>query len=218
VPKVLIAEDDLMIADMAEMVLVEHGYEVCGIARTVPEAVALGRHHKPDLAVFDQRLADGGLGTEIAAQLERLTGLASYTLPATRRMSCRVPLMATPVSPSPTAPLTSCAVWNSWPRSSPPARPRRRFLLGSSCCRWQPPRAGCLRMDDDAAKVRKLLRQQARHSSAARKGSPVPSRSYLAARLVDRPPGAAARCQWVAALPVPFARSNENRRGAACLR
>ena len=74
-PKVLIAEDDLMIADMAEMVLVEHGYEVCGIARTVPEAVALGRHHKPDLAVFDQRLADGGFGTEIAAQLGAPDGL-----------------------------------------------------------------------------------------------------------------------------------------------
>jgi len=67
--KVLIAEDDLMIADMAEEILVEFGYEVCGIARTVAEAVALGRRHKPDLAVIDLRLADGGLGTEIAAQL-----------------------------------------------------------------------------------------------------------------------------------------------------
>jgi DNA-binding response OmpR family regulator len=67
--KVLIAEDDLMIADMVEEMLVERGYEVCGIARTVAEAVALGRRHNPDLAVLDMRLADGGLGTEIAAQL-----------------------------------------------------------------------------------------------------------------------------------------------------
>ena len=67
--KVLIAEDDLMIADMAEEILVEGGFEVCGIARTVAEGVALGRRHKPDLAVIDMRLADGGLGTEIAAQL-----------------------------------------------------------------------------------------------------------------------------------------------------
>jgi two-component system, response regulator PdtaR len=70
--KVLMAEDDFMIADMAEEVLVEHGYEVCGIARTVAEAVALGRRHKPDLAVIDLRLADGGLGTEVAAQLGAL--------------------------------------------------------------------------------------------------------------------------------------------------
>ena len=71
-PKVLIAEDDLMIADMIEEILVNDGYEVCGIARTVAEGVELGRRHKPDLAVLDLRLADGGLGTEIAAQLSDL--------------------------------------------------------------------------------------------------------------------------------------------------
>ena len=67
--KVLIVEDDLMIADAAEEVLVKSGYEVCGIARTVTDAVALGRIHKPDLAVIDLRLADGGLGTDVPAQL-----------------------------------------------------------------------------------------------------------------------------------------------------
>src|SRR5476649_485221 len=70
--KVLIAEDDLMIADMAEEILVANGYEVCGIARTVAEAVALGQRHKPDLAVIDLRLADGGIGTDIATQLSGL--------------------------------------------------------------------------------------------------------------------------------------------------
>ncbi|WP_305321963.1 response regulator [Bradyrhizobium sp.] len=65
----MIAEDDLMIADLAEEILIDAGYEVCGIARTVAEAVALAHKHKPDLAVLDFRLADGGLGTEIAAQL-----------------------------------------------------------------------------------------------------------------------------------------------------
>ena len=38
---VLIAEDDLMIADLAEEILIDAGYEVCGIARTVAAAVAL---------------------------------------------------------------------------------------------------------------------------------------------------------------------------------
>ena len=73
--KVLIAEDDLMIADMAEEMLVGAGYKVCGIARTVAKAVELARHHKPDLAVIDLRLAGGGLGTEIAAQLGDLRKL-----------------------------------------------------------------------------------------------------------------------------------------------
>jgi DNA-binding response OmpR family regulator len=73
--KILIAEDDLMIADMSEDILVEHGYEVCGIARTVAQAVALGRRHLPDLAIIDMRLAEGGLGSEVAAQLTDLERL-----------------------------------------------------------------------------------------------------------------------------------------------
>jgi hypothetical protein len=40
--KVLIVEDDLMLADFAEELLVEHGYTVSGIARTVGDAVAGG--------------------------------------------------------------------------------------------------------------------------------------------------------------------------------
>ena len=83
--RVLIAEDDLMIADLAEEILVDAGYEVCGIARTVAEAVALAHQHKPDLAVLDLRLADGGLGTEIAAQLLPLGRLG--VLYATGNMS-----------------------------------------------------------------------------------------------------------------------------------
>ena len=67
-PKVLIAEDDLMIADMIEEVLLDAGYEVCGIARTVAEAVALGHRHRPDLAIIDMRLADNGIGTDIVVE------------------------------------------------------------------------------------------------------------------------------------------------------
>jgi DNA-binding response OmpR family regulator len=70
--KILIVEDELMIADMVEGVLVDNGYEVCGIARTVAEAIALGRLHRPDLAIVDVRLADDGLGTDVARQLRHL--------------------------------------------------------------------------------------------------------------------------------------------------
>ena len=67
--KVLIAEDELMIADLLEDTLIMSGYEVCGIARTVDEAVALAELHKPDLAVFDVRLARGDRGPDIARQI-----------------------------------------------------------------------------------------------------------------------------------------------------
>jgi CheY-like chemotaxis protein len=69
--KVMIAEDDLLMADVLEEVLVQNGYEVCGIARTVEKAVELGERHKPDLAILDLRLAEGGIGTDIALRLGR---------------------------------------------------------------------------------------------------------------------------------------------------
>ena len=68
--KVLIAEDELLIADVIEDTLVASGYEVCGIARTVDEGIALGELHRPDLAVLDVRLAKGGHGPDIARRLK----------------------------------------------------------------------------------------------------------------------------------------------------
>ena len=46
--KVLIAEDQLLIADRLEEALLASNYEVCGIARTTDEGVALGEIHMPD--------------------------------------------------------------------------------------------------------------------------------------------------------------------------
>lgn len=68
--KVLVAEDDEFIADMVTKTLVRHGYELCGVARTVSEALSFGRRYRPDLAIIDLQLADeGGLGTDIVASL-----------------------------------------------------------------------------------------------------------------------------------------------------
>lgn len=69
--KVLIVEDDLMIAEMTEEFLVGCGYEVCG-ARTADDAVMTALREHPDLLVLDVRLADGGLGTEIPGRLASL--------------------------------------------------------------------------------------------------------------------------------------------------
>ena len=64
--------------DLLEETLVANGYEVCGIARTVDEGVALGEMHKPDLAVLDVRLAKGDRGPRHcpAAQQKRNAGRA----------------------------------------------------------------------------------------------------------------------------------------------
>ena len=44
---------------------------MCGVANTVEKAVELGERYKPDLAVLDIRLANGDLGTDIPARLNR---------------------------------------------------------------------------------------------------------------------------------------------------
>jgi len=73
--KVMIVEDNLMLADLLEEILVTQGHTVCGIARTVAAGVALGREARPDLAIIDVRLADGGFGPDVAEALMDLTGM-----------------------------------------------------------------------------------------------------------------------------------------------
>jgi two-component sensor histidine kinase/CheY-like chemotaxis protein len=69
--KVMIAEDELANADMIAEVLATNGYEVCGVARTVAEGIALGERHSPDLAVIDLHLSNGGIGSAIGTRLRR---------------------------------------------------------------------------------------------------------------------------------------------------
>jgi CheY-like chemotaxis protein len=71
-PKVLIVEDDSVIASMIEALLTEHGYEVCDVARTIDQAVELGLEQRPQIVIIDIWLADGGIGTEVAVRLGSL--------------------------------------------------------------------------------------------------------------------------------------------------
>ena len=111
--KVLIAEDELMIADLLEHVLVASGYEVCGIARTVDEAVALGELHKPDLAVLDVRLASGiAAGNRPATKQQRKFGSSTRratTLETARSLADGEASIAKPYRPD----WISCGRWQS---------------------------------------------------------------------------------------------------------
>jgi len=55
--KVLILEDDVLVAWSLREVLSLTGYEVTGIAATVNDALCLAENTRPDLAVVDVRLA-----------------------------------------------------------------------------------------------------------------------------------------------------------------
>jgi CheY-like chemotaxis protein len=67
--RILIVEDEILIALELESLLQDAGHDVVGIAASSTEALALGRDLKPDLAFVDIHLADGPTGVDVARHL-----------------------------------------------------------------------------------------------------------------------------------------------------
>lgn len=63
--KILVIEDEFLIAIDLEQILLEAGHEVCGIASTAAEALRLASTMQPQLAFIDVDLLDGRTGFEI---------------------------------------------------------------------------------------------------------------------------------------------------------
>ncbi|WP_161992573.1 response regulator [Aureimonas leprariae] len=71
--RVLIVEDELLIALDIEDVLISAGHEVVGVAADMHQAMELAEAFRPDLAIMDVNLARGTNGIETARRLrERL--------------------------------------------------------------------------------------------------------------------------------------------------
>jgi DNA-binding response OmpR family regulator len=66
---VLIVEDDLTIADMLQSSLERNGYTVIDVVHTVRAAIDSVDLHVPDFAVIDILLANGEMGTDVAAHM-----------------------------------------------------------------------------------------------------------------------------------------------------
>jgi len=73
--RILIVEDDLLIASEMEAALTEDGFEIAGIASTGKEALQLAHSHSPTLIVMDIRLTGDRDGIETALELFRLHGI-----------------------------------------------------------------------------------------------------------------------------------------------
>lgn len=67
--RILIVEDELVLAIDVEASLSEESHQVVGIARESETALRLGRRLRPDLALVDVQLVDGETGPEIARHL-----------------------------------------------------------------------------------------------------------------------------------------------------
>ena len=68
-PRVLIVEDDYLVASQAEAALSESGFHVVGIADSVAEALQIARDSKPDFTIMDIRLRGTRDGIEGAVEL-----------------------------------------------------------------------------------------------------------------------------------------------------
>jgi two-component system, response regulator PdtaR len=67
--RVLIVEDDPIIAMHLAMLVVDLGHEVCATAASAPEAIARAAASSPDVVLMDIRLAGGTSGVEAARVL-----------------------------------------------------------------------------------------------------------------------------------------------------
>ena len=67
--RILIVEDEFLIALELESLLQDAGHDVVGIAASSEEALALGKELSPDIAFVDIHLADGPTGVEVARHL-----------------------------------------------------------------------------------------------------------------------------------------------------
>jgi two-component system, response regulator PdtaR len=74
-PRLIVAEDDPLIAWAVRVGLADQGYEVCGWADSGREAVRLAELHRPDVAVVDFGLADGTDGMAAAREISSRLGI-----------------------------------------------------------------------------------------------------------------------------------------------
>lgn len=73
--RILIIEDDLLIASQIEGALTEAGFEVVGVATTGEAALELVRAKRPDMAVVDIRLPGDRDGVDTALEMFRTHGI-----------------------------------------------------------------------------------------------------------------------------------------------
>ena len=81
-PRILIVEDDTIIASLEEQRLAKLGYSVCGRAASGSEALALVQDQKPDLILLDINLGGEIDGVDIASILSVQTTIPFIYLSA----------------------------------------------------------------------------------------------------------------------------------------
>ena len=82
--RVLVVEDEWLVAMDIEAVLKEEGFDVVGIATSADEAVRMAELHHPDLVLMDIRIRGPRDGIDAAIELNRRFGTRSLFVSAHR--------------------------------------------------------------------------------------------------------------------------------------
>jgi two-component system, response regulator PdtaR len=75
--RVLVVEDDFLVASEIEHTLQQAGYDIVGVANSAHEAIYLARAERPDVAIMDVRLAGDTDGVYAAIQIFQEFGIRS---------------------------------------------------------------------------------------------------------------------------------------------
>jgi two-component system, response regulator PdtaR len=81
--RVLIVEDEILIAMHLEMLVTELGHEVCASATSADEAISHVAAYNPDVVLMDVQLANGSSGIEAAREIYHRHAVPCIFLSAT---------------------------------------------------------------------------------------------------------------------------------------
>lgn len=84
--RVLVVEDEALLAMQIETLLLEAGCEPVGQAAEAGEAVALAESRRPQVALVDVHLRDGRSGTELMRALTGEHGMVGLFITGSRRL------------------------------------------------------------------------------------------------------------------------------------
>ena len=73
--RVLLIEDDFLVANQIEAALIDAGFDVAGVGSSADEAIELASSHQPVLCVMDIRLAGARDGIEAAIEIFEAHGI-----------------------------------------------------------------------------------------------------------------------------------------------
>jgi len=82
--KVLIVEDERMIAEYFKVIVESLGYDVCGIAPSAKDAIELAKTEDPDLVFMDVRLKGERDGVDAAIEINRRKAVPTVYITGSR--------------------------------------------------------------------------------------------------------------------------------------